>query len=72
MRELIALINLHSLGLSRVLGQSHEQVLREGTIKELLIYLAMLPEEQGTPAPAGPTPEQQKQAFIDEVTSGHP
>ena len=44
MREqLIALINTHCLGLSRVLGQSHEQTLRESTIKELLIYLQCCP-----------------------------
>ena len=73
MREqLIALINVHCLGLSRVLGQSHEQTLRESTVKELLIYLAMLPDQEPQPAPEQPTPDEQKQSFINEVMSGHP
>ena len=46
--ELIGAINLESLGLAQTLGMGHEAVLKDCSIRELLLYLALRPD---VPAP---------------------
>ena len=58
MNALVPIINAQVVGLSHVLGKSPEAVASDCTIRELLLYLAMLPdpppkEQDGQPS----TPE---------------
>ena len=54
-QALIAQVNFSTLGLSASLGMSHEQTLKDCSIRELLIYLGGLPDPAAPPEP--PTEE---------------
>ena len=71
MEELIASINLSTLGMARVLGYSQEQVLRDCTIRELLLYLGLLPTPAPIPEPVKPEPKYDDvDSFISSVRTG--
>ena len=72
MEELIAAVNIHTLGMAQILGYSQDQVFRDCTIREFLLYLAMLPTPAESQAVAqavahGEVPAQDADSFIAEV-----
>ena len=57
----MALINVHTDTIARILGYSHEQALRECTVRELLLHLgtvaAMTADKAGPQPQAEDTPD---------------
>ena len=54
--ELIGAINLESLGLAQTLGMGHEAVLKDCSIRELLLYLALRPDAPALAPDPVPSP----------------
>ena len=56
-RELIVAVNFEVLGLGAVLGMTPEAVLKDCSIRELMIYLALRPDSAMTePSPGDISP----------------